>query len=101
MDGAAAPDQKPWPWARTSSRRTSRSRPIRTPSRWPRKWALTEADVAKLGFDQSQGGFQGMTLVGPSDGMGYLVSLRPLLPDEPDTRCRAPGPAISCGPSRS
>ena len=84
MDGAAAPDQKPWPWADIE------------PSDFPfpadpnmfqmAQRALTTADVDALAFDQAEGGFQGMVLVGPDDGKIYSLSLRPLLPDEPDIK---------------
>jgi hypothetical protein len=84
MDGAAAPDQKPWPWA--DIKPTDFPFPADPNAFQMAQRALTAADVAKLGFDQSQGGFQGMTLVGPSDGKIYSLSLRPLLPDEPDTK---------------
>ena len=52
----------------------------------PSQQALTAADVGALGFDQVEGGLQGMVLVGPDDGKVYSLSLRPLLPDEPDTK---------------
>jgi hypothetical protein len=84
MDGAAAPDQRPWPWADI------------TPTDFPfpadpnmfqmAQRALTPADVDALDFDQVDGGFQGMVLVGPNDGKIYSLSLRPLLPDESDTK---------------
>ena len=47
---------------------------------------MTAAEVAELGFDGFEGGLQGMVLVGPDDGKIYSLSLRPLLPDEPDTK---------------
>ena len=80
MDGAAAPDQKPWPWADIK------------PADFPfpadpnvfqlAQRVLTPADVEKLGFDGAEGGFTGMVLAGPDDGKIYSFSLRPLLPDE-------------------
>ena len=39
-------------------------------------------EVKALGLDPYQGGFQGLTLLGPNDGKVYSFSLRPLLPDE-------------------
>jgi hypothetical protein len=39
-------------------------------------------EVEGLGIDPFQGGFQGLTLIGPNDGKIYSFSLRPLLPDE-------------------
>ena len=42
---------------------------------------MTPAEVAKLGLDGIEGGFQGLTLSGP-DGKTYSFALRPLLPDE-------------------
>jgi len=43
--------------------------------------ALTPAQVEALGIDDAQGGFQGMTLIGP-DGKFYSFALRPLLPED-------------------
>jgi hypothetical protein len=43
---------------------------------------LTVAQVEALGIEPYQGGFLGLTLVGPGDGKLYSLSLRPLLPDE-------------------
>ena len=57
MDGAAAPDQKPWPWADIK------------PADFPfpadpnvfqlAQRVLTPADVEELGFDGAEGGFTG------------------------------------------
>lgn len=44
---------------------------------------LTIAHVEALGIAGYQGGFQGLTLIGPRDGKSYTFSLRPLLPDDP------------------
>jgi hypothetical protein len=83
-DGAAAPDQKPWPWA--DIKPADFPFPADPNAFQLAQRALTAADVGKLGFDQFQGGLQGMVLVGPSDGKIYSLSLRPLLPDEPDIK---------------
>jgi hypothetical protein len=79
LEGAAAPDQKPWPWEDI------------TPADFPfpadpnefqmAQRVLTPADVEKLGVETPEGGFMGMILVGPDDKL-YSLSLRPLLPDE-------------------
>ncbi len=42
---------------------------------------LTVEQVAALGIDAPEGGFQGMSLIGP-DGKAYSFSLRPLLPGD-------------------
>jgi hypothetical protein len=84
MDGAAAPDQKPWPW--TTIKPADFPFPADPNAFQMAQRALTPADVEALGFDQVEGGFQGMTLAGPDDGKIYSLSLRPLLPDEPDTK---------------
>ena len=54
-------------------------RPERVPAR---DQAVSPADVEALGLGAVPGGFQGMVLIGPSDGKVYALSLRPLLPDE-------------------
>jgi hypothetical protein len=81
MDGAAAPDQKPWPW--TDIEPADFPFPADPNAFQMAQRALTAADVDVLAFDQVAGGFQGMVLVGPDDGKIYSLSLRPLLPDEP------------------
>jgi len=43
---------------------------------------LTPDEVAGLGVDGPEGGFQGMVVSGPGDGKLYSLTLRPLLPDE-------------------
>jgi hypothetical protein len=83
-DGAAAPDQKPWPWA--DIKPADFPFPADPNAFQMAQRALTPADVEALGFDQVEGGFQGMVLVGPGDGTIYSLSLRPLLPDEPDIK---------------
>jgi hypothetical protein len=45
---------------------------------------MTAEELAVLGVDGIEGGFQGMTLVDPDDpAKTYSFSVRPLLPDEP------------------
>ncbi len=84
MDGAPAPDQKPWPWA--DIKPADFPFPADPNAFQMAQRALTAADVEELGFDGFEGGFQGMVLVGPADGKVYSLSLRPLLPDEPDIK---------------
>ncbi len=84
MDGAAAPDQKPWPW--TDIKPADFPFPADPNAFQMAQRALTPADVEALGFDPVEGGLQGMVLVGPDDGKIYSLSLRPLLPDEPDIK---------------
>jgi hypothetical protein len=84
MDGAAAPDQKRWPWA--DIKPADFPFPADPNAFQMAQRALTPADVEALGFDAVEGGFQGMVLVGPDDGKIYSLSLRPLLPDEPDIK---------------
>jgi hypothetical protein len=80
MDGAAAPDQKPWPWA--DIKPADFPFPADPNAFQSAQRVLTPADVDKLGLEDIEGGFQGMVLVGPNDGKIYSLSLRPLLPDE-------------------
>ncbi len=80
MDGAAAPDQKPWPW--TDIKPADFPFPADPNAFQMAQRVLTPADVEKLGLKGIEGGFQGMVLVGPDDGKIYSLSLRPLLPDE-------------------
>jgi hypothetical protein len=80
MDGAAAPDQKPWPWA--DIKPADFPFPADPNAFQLAQRVLTPADVEKLGLKDIEGGFQGLTLVGPNDGKLYSLSLRPLLPDE-------------------
>lgn len=84
MDGASAPDQKPWPWA--DIKPADFPFPADPNAFQMAQRALTPADVEALGFDPVEAGFQGMVLVGPDDGKVYSLSLRPLLPDEPDIK---------------
>lgn len=80
MDGAAAPDQKPWPWA--DIKPADFPFPADPNEFQMAQRVLTPADVEKLGLKDIEGGFQGMILVGPNDGKIYSLSLRPMLPDE-------------------
>lgn len=81
MDGqAGAPDARAWPWtgvtpAEFAANPDPNAFPL--PSR-----VLSIADVEALAISPYRGGFQGLTLIGPSDGKAYSFSLRPLLPDE-------------------
>ena len=44
---------------------------------------MTAEELAVLGIDGFEGGFQGMTLVDPDDpAKTYSFGVRPLLPDE-------------------
>ena len=79
-DGAAAPDQKPWPW--TDIKPADFPLPADPNAFQMAQRVLTPADVEKLGLEGIEGGFQGLVLVGPNDGKIYSLSLRPLLPDE-------------------
>jgi hypothetical protein len=45
---------------------------------------MSPEEVEALGITPFEGGFQGLTLIGPDDGRVYSFSLRPLLPDETD-----------------
>lgn len=80
MDGAAAPDQKPWPWA--DIKPADFPFPADPNAFQSAQRVLTPADVEKLGLKDIEGGFQGLVLEGPDDGKIYSLSLRPLLPDE-------------------
>ena len=80
MDGGPGdPDAKTWPW--TDLKPTDFAFPADPNAFQLATHVLTPAQVAVLGVPNVQGGFQGMTLVGP-DGKFYSFALRPLLPDE-------------------
>ena len=81
QDGfSGGPGAKPWPWKEI---RPSDFVVPTDPNAFqlPAK-VLTVAQVEAFGGDLYQGGFQGLTLLGPGDGKVYSFSLRPLLPDE-------------------
>jgi hypothetical protein len=82
MDGlSGAQDAKPWPWTDLKPADFV-ANPDPNASQLPSR-VLTVADVESLGINPYRGGFQGLTLVGPSgDSKAYSFSLRPLLPDE-------------------
>jgi hypothetical protein len=84
MDGQAAPDQKPWPWA--DIKPADFPFPADPNAFQMAQRALTPADVEQLGLKDIEGGFQGLVLTGPDDGKIYSLSLRPLLPGEPDIK---------------
>jgi len=74
------PDAKPWPWTDIAPADfVSNGDPnaFQIPAR-----VLSPEEVEVLGIAPFQGGFQGLTLIGPDDGKIYSFSLRPLLPDE-------------------
>jgi hypothetical protein len=75
-----APDAKPWPWTDIAPADfVSNADPnaFQLPAR-----VLTPEEVEVFGIAPFEGGFQGLTLIGPDDGLFYTFSLRPLLPDE-------------------
>ncbi|MDO8484939.1 MAG: hypothetical protein Q7S35_08330 [Candidatus Limnocylindrales bacterium] len=75
-----APDARPWPWTEIAPADfVSNADPnaFQLPAR-----VMSVEEVEALGIDPLQGGFQGLTLIGPNDGKVYSFSLRPLLPDE-------------------
>lgn len=75
-----APDARPWPWTEIAHADfVSNADPnaFQLPSR-----LMSVEEVEALGIVPFQGGFQGLTLIGPGDGKVYSFSLRPLLPDE-------------------
>ena len=81
LDGQpGAPDARPWPWTDIAPADfVSNGDPnaFQIPAR-----TMSGEELKALGIDPFQGGFQGLTLIGPSDGKIYSFSLRPLLPDE-------------------
>ena len=80
MDGFGGdPDAKKWPWTDLTPKDfvlPADPNAIQFPAH-----TLTAAQVAALGIEDTEGGFQGMTLTGP-DGKQYSFSLRPMLPDD-------------------
>jgi hypothetical protein len=81
LDGqAGAPDQKAWPWpevkpAEFVSNGDPNAMPL--PAR-----VMTAAEIEGLGIKPFEGGFIGLPLAGPGDGKFYVLSVRPLLPDD-------------------
>jgi hypothetical protein len=76
------PDAKPWPWTDIAPADfVSNADPnaFQMPER-----LMSPDEVEALGITPFEGGFQGLTLIGPDDGRVYSFSLRPLLPDETD-----------------
>ncbi|MEO8571286.1 MAG: hypothetical protein ABI553_06250 [Chloroflexota bacterium] len=74
------PGALPWPWPSVAP---TDFMPDPDPSAFQLpKRVLSVAEVEALGVKPYQGGFQGVTLLGPRDGRIYTLSLRPLLPDE-------------------
>ena len=74
------PDAKPWPWtviAPADFVSNGDPNAFQIPSR-----VMSAAEVEALGITPYQGGFQGLTLIGPTNGRVYSFSLRPLLPGE-------------------
>jgi hypothetical protein len=74
------PDAKPWPWTDIAPADfVSNGDPnaFQLPAR-----VMSPDEVEVLGIAPFEGGFQGLTLIGPDDGRVYTFSLRPLLPDE-------------------
>ncbi|MFL5669019.1 MAG: hypothetical protein ACJ77U_06500 [Chloroflexota bacterium] len=80
MDGGPGdPAAKPWPWkdlAPADFTIPADPNAIQFPVH-----VLTAEQVAALGVEDPEGGFQGATLVGPK-GTFYSLSVRPLLPDD-------------------
>jgi len=77
--GPGDPDAKPWPWKDLAPSDFVVS-PDPNAIQFP-VHVLTAEQVAALGVEDPEGGFQGMTLVGPK-GQFYSLSVRPLLPDD-------------------
>jgi hypothetical protein len=76
------PDARPWPWddiAPADFVSNGDPNAFQLPAR-----LMSPAVVEALGILPYQGGFQGLTLIGPADGKVYSFSLRPLLRDEPE-----------------
>ena len=75
-----APDAKPWPWTDiTPADFVANADPNAFPL--PMR-VMSVEEIEALGITPFEGGFQGLTLIGPDDGKFYMFSLRPLLPDE-------------------
>ena len=77
--GIEAPDIRAWPWPElTVADFAADADPngLQFPHR-----TMTAAEVAELGVEGYEGGFNGMVVTAP-DGKTYTVAVRPLLPDE-------------------
>lgn len=81
LDGQpGVPDAKRWPWIGIApSDFVSKGDPnaFQVPAR-----VLSVEEVDALGIEPFQGGFHGLTLIGPDGDRVYSFSLRPLLPGE-------------------
>ena len=78
IDPSSSAAQRPWPWTDLGPADFSPSGPTGLPV--PIR-TLTSDDVAALKIDGLEGGATGIALK-TEDGKVYLLSLRPLLPDE-------------------
>ena len=74
------PDSRAWPWPDIAPADFV-SNPDPNAFQFPTR-IMSPEEIATLGIEPFQGGFQGLTLFGPDDGKVYSFSLRPLLPDE-------------------
>ncbi len=74
------PDTRAWPWSDIAPADFV-ANPDPNASQFPTR-IMSPDEVATLGIERFEGGFQGLTLFGPDDGKVYSFSLRPLLPDE-------------------
>jgi len=79
MDGGPDPAAKAWPWKDLAV--ADFAVPAAGNATQFPVHVLTAKQVAALGVEHPEGGFQGVTLAGPK-GKFYSLSLRPLLPDE-------------------
>src|SRR3954466_13128232 len=79
MDGGPDPAAKAWPWKDLAV--ADFAVPAAGNATQFPVHVLTATQVAALGVEHPEGGFQGVTLAGPK-GKFYSLSLRPLLPDE-------------------
>ena len=82
MDGTGmvVPDARTWPWK--DIKPADFAGPADPNAFQIATRTLTPAEVAVLGVDGPEGGFQGMITSGPGDGKLYSLAVRPLLPDE-------------------
>lgn len=80
MDGFDDPNRIDWPW--TDIAPSDFVFPA-DPNAFQRAdRVMTPDEVAALGLEEIEGGFQGLTLVAPDEAKVYSFALRPLLPDE-------------------